>query len=51
MKLFVVSDLHGHYKELIKALKKAEFDENNDNHLLISLGDMFDRGQDSVLVY
>lgn len=51
MKLFVVSDIHGHYKELIKALKKAEFDENNDNHLLISMGDMFDRGQDSVLVY
>lgn len=50
-KIFVVSDIHGYYLELINALDKAGFDENNDNHLLISLGDMFDRGDESLSVY
>ena len=50
-KLFVVSDVHGHYHEMIDALEQAGFDENNENHLLISCGDEFDRGEHSLAVY
>jgi len=49
--VFVVSDIHGHYKELVTALEEAGFDENDDNHHLLCLGDMFDRGQESKEVY
>lgn len=50
-KIFIVSDVHGCYLELIKALEAAGFDETNPNHLLISNGDAFDRGPNSLLVY
>lgn len=43
-KLFVVSDIHGFYDELMEALDKAGFDPSNDEHWLISCGDHFDRG-------
>lgn len=43
-KLFVVSDIHGFYYEMIDALDKAGFDKDNENHWLISCGDHFDRG-------
>lgn len=43
-KLFVVSDVHGHCTLLKEALEKAGFDDNNPTHLLVSLGDYFDRG-------
>ena len=49
--LFVVSDIHGHYDELISSLESAGFDENNEKHLLIVCGDIFDRGLDSLEVY
>jgi len=51
MKIFAISDVHGEYDAMINSLKNAGFDENNENHLLISLGDAFDRGEDSVKVY
>lgn len=50
-KLFVVSDVHGHYQEMINALEQAGYDEDNENHLLISCGDEFDRGGQSLAVY
>ena len=43
-KLFVVSDIHGYFKEFKYALDEAGFDENNPEHWLISCGDHFDRG-------
>ncbi len=49
MKYFVVSDIHGHFQELIKALNNAHF--NEEKHTLIVLGDMFDRGTESQKVY
>ena len=49
--IFAVSDIHGEYKALLEALEKAGFDENNPNHLLISIGDAFDRGDSSLSVY
>lgn len=50
-KIFAVSDIHGDYEALISSLKEAGYDENNKNHLLISLGDAFDRGEQSLEVY
>lgn len=49
-KLFVVSDVHGHYTLLKGALDNAGFDEDNENHLLICCGDYFDRGNENVEV-
>ena len=43
-KYFVVSDVHGFYDEMIKALNEAGWDKNNPNHYIISCGDVFDRG-------
>ena len=49
--LFVISDIHGHYYEMIDALDNAGFDEDNEKHLLIVCGDLFDRGEYSLEVY
>lgn len=43
-KLFVISDVHGFYDQMIEALNEAGFDKDNPDHILISLGDNFDRG-------
>jgi len=51
MEYFVVSDVHGYFKELTEALEKAGFDESNEMHRVIVIGDMFDRGPDSLKVY
>lgn len=50
-KIFAVSDIHGEYEILIKGLKEAGFDEDNPEHLLISVGDAFDRGGNALAVY
>ena len=47
-KLFVVSDIHGHYTLLKAALEKAGFDKDNPEHLLICCGDYFDRGSENL---
>ena len=41
---FVFSDVHGFYDELMLSLDKAGFDINNPNHIIISCGDLMDRG-------
>lgn len=50
MKLFVLSDVHGHCALLKKALLDAGFDKNDPNHLLICCGDYFDRGSENAEV-
>ena len=45
-KYFVFSDVHGCYTPLIQGLKAKGFDINNPEHILISCGDMFDRGDE-----
>lgn len=50
-RLFVVSDIHGHYTLLRQALKAAGFDSKNEDHVLICCGDLFDRGQENRKVY
>lgn len=49
-KIFVVSDIHGNYSLLKKALDKVGFDKDDDNHLLVCCGDYFDRGHENVEV-
>ena len=43
-KYFVVSDIHSFYNYFIGALNEAGFDKENPNHILISCGDLMDRG-------
>lgn len=50
-KMFIISDIHGYYDEMIKALEEAGYDENNSEHKLICLGDLTDRGSQSLAVY
>ncbi len=49
-KLFVVSDIHGHYTLMKEALDKAGFDKDNAEHLLVCCGDYFDRGNENAEV-
>lgn len=44
-KIYVMADLHGHFKEFMKMLDKIEF--KDDDYLYI-LGDVIDRGKDSI---
>ena len=44
-KYFCVSDVHSYFYELKTALDKAGFDINNEEHIFVSCGDLFDRGQ------
>ncbi len=50
-KFFVVSDIHGFYDEFIRDLTNAGFDITNQDHVLIVLGDIFDRGKQPLQVY
>lgn len=45
---FVVSDVHSFYTPLKKALAEAGYDKGDENHILISLGDVFDRGDETL---
>lgn len=47
-KYFVISDVHSYYSPMQKALKEAGYDKENENHILICLGDIFDRGNDTL---
>lgn len=43
-KLFVISDCHGFFTELKKALDDVGFDPQNPQHMFVSCGDAMDRG-------
>ena len=47
IKLFVFSDIHSYYSIFMKALNEAGFDIDNKDHVLVSLGDLCDRGKES----
>ena len=51
MKYFCVSDIHSFYTPLKESLDKAGFEVGNENHLLLVLGDVFDRGDETLQVY
>ena len=48
---FACSDIHGYFKEWMVSLNKAGFDANNNEHILIILGDIFDRGKKPWQIY
>ena len=50
-KLFVVSDVHGYYTEMMVALEQAGFDRDCEAHTFVSCGDLFDRGTENGRVY
>ena len=43
-KYFLFSDVHAMYDKLMTALLDAGFEIDNPNHIVVSLGDMLDRG-------
>lgn len=49
MALFTVSDIHGYFTPLEKALRKNGFFKDKNNKLLV-LGDVLDRGQETQKV-
>ena len=46
-KYFITSDIHSFYTIWMDALIKAGFDIDNKEHILIIIGDVFDRGDES----
>ena len=44
----MASDIHSFYTPFIKELNKTGFDLNNEEHLLIICGYLFDRGSESL---
>ena len=47
MKYYVVSDVHGYYTQLKKALKDAGFFDEKEPRILIVCGDLLDRGPEA----
>ena len=50
-KWFIVSDVHSFFNELKRSLYAAGFNSRNKNHTLIVIGDVFDRGDDTLRVF
>lgn len=50
MKYFITSDLHSYYTPLKKSLDSVKYDNNKD-HTLVILGDIFDRGKETRKLY
>ena len=50
-KYFIVSDIHSFFQEFRSSLFRAGFRKQNKNHILVVLGDIFDRGPGSIEVY
>lgn len=50
-KYFVFGDVHSFFTILKEALNNKGFEIDNPNHLIILLGDAFDRGEESIEMY
>ncbi len=50
-KYFISSDIHSFYDEWINSLNDSGFDINNPSHIVIIVGDLFDRGQQAIECY
>lgn len=50
-KYFVLSDIHSFYLEMRDALRLAGFRKRNKDHILIVVGDLWDRGPDAIKIY
>ncbi|MBQ9116288.1 MAG: metallophosphoesterase [Clostridia bacterium] len=51
MKIFGITDVHGHARAARGALRMMGFDSSNPDHLLVVGGDNFDRGTENLEVY
>lgn len=51
MKYFITSDLHSFYTPVKKSLDAVKYDSANKEHTLVILGDIFDRGDETVALY
>lgn len=49
-KYFIFGDVHGEWSILHRELRNAGFDEKNEDHWIINLGDLFDRGKQNGAV-
>lgn len=47
-KYFIASDIHSFYNEWMQALSEKGFEIDNENHIIVVLGDLLDRGPDAV---
>ena len=47
-KYFVIGDVHSFGTEMKKALKEKGWDINNPDHIFVSLGDLLDRGNETI---
>ena len=50
-KYFITSDTHSYYSILMDTLNKKGFDINNQDHIFVLVGDLFDRGDESLELY
>ena len=50
MRIFTVSDIHGHFTQFQAALDDSGFEIGNPGHLLVFCGDLFDRGSENMKV-
>lgn len=50
-KYFVASDIHSYLKPLKKSLREAGWNQKTKSHVLVVLGDIFDRGDETLGVY
>ena len=50
-KYFIVSDIHSFATELKQSLREAGFNKRSKDHFLVVLGDIFDRGNETIEVY
>lgn len=48
---FVCSDIHGYYDEWMTSLSESGFDFYDKDHILVVLGDIFDRGRQPKEIY
>ena len=48
---FISSDIHSFYDKWMGALKESGFEIDNPNHIVVVIGDLFDRGPQSVGCY
>lgn len=47
-KYFIMSDIHGFFNEMQKSLNEKGFDINNPDHIFVHLGDLLDRGSQTL---
>lgn len=50
-KYFIFGDVHGEYDALLESLNAAGYNHSDPTHILVSTGDLFDRGPKSAEIY